>query len=96
MANPLDMMKMVRNYRKTQGMLKNIKAAGQSFDGLVAILIDGTMDVIEVEVSEQFKEATASGLSKAILQAYKLAKKELEKQLKNNTSPDQLREMMGI
>lgn len=96
MANPIEMMKMVRNYRKTQNMLKTIKAAGQSSDGMIGVLIDGTMDVIEVEVSEDFKNSTSGKLSSSILQAYKLAKKELEKQLRNNTSPDQLKEMMGV
>lgn len=96
MANPLDLMKMVRNYQKTQNMLKTIKAAGSSKDGTVAMLINGTMDIVQVEVEQGIYDLKETQISANILEAFKAAKKELEKQLRQNTSPDQLKEMMGM
>jgi DNA-binding protein YbaB len=96
MANPFDIAKMVRNYQKTQSMLKGIKAAGLSKDETVGILMDGTMAIVEVEIQPEAMNLTAQQMSHNFMEAYKSAKKELEKQLKASTSTDDLKDMLGM
>lgn len=96
MANPFDMAKMVRNYQKTQNKLKKMQVAGMSKDETVGVLIDGTMNIVEVEVQDEAMELTANKMSSNFMEAFKSAKKELEKQMREQTSTDDLKEMLGM
>ena len=96
LGNVGNMAKMVKTYRQTQNRLKALKAAGVSKDETIAVLMDGRMKIIEVEVKEEAEVLKAKELSKNFMQAYKAASKELERLLKENTSPDDIREMLGM
>lgn len=96
MANPFDMAKMVRNYQKTQNKLKKMQVAGMSKDETVGVLIDGTMNIVEVDVQDEAMSLSPKKLGDNFIEAYKAAKKELEKQMREQTSPEDLKEMLGM
>lgn len=91
-----EMMKMAGAYRKAQKQLKQTKSAGVSSKGTVAVLIDGSMELVDVEIKEGFSDLNPKQQAKEIKSAYKAARKELEKELRKNTSTDDLKEMLGM
>lgn len=99
------MAKMASKAMKARGMMKKIEAAGQS--GIVSLIINGLYSVSEIEIdrealdqkiagksTEEAVTETVNTLKKDFADAVEDAKKQLEKEMMNATSIDDLRDML--
>lgn len=100
------MAKMASKAMKARGMMKKIQAAGQA--GVVSLIINGLYSVSEIEIDrEKLNEKiagkdtdsavteTINTLKNDFQEAVEDAKKQLEKEMMNATSIDDLRDMLN-
>lgn len=102
----LDTAKMVNKARQAKKKMEQVEAVGK--EGSTAVLINGLYEISDIEididefiaelnnsVDEETAEKIAATLKKNIMKAMKNAKKQLEKELANMTSLDDLKNMLG-
>lgn len=94
MANPL---KMMSQMMRVQKQMKKIKASGSCKDGSVRISMNGVMKVTDVEIDESMLEPGAKRqLESKIAEAFKEAKKKVEKKMRDQMSLGDLQGMSGM
>ena len=99
------MAKMASKAMKARGMMKKIQAAGQS--GVVSLVINGLYSIEEIEIdmealmekvghksTEDAVKDTANIIKKDVQAAVEDSKKQLEKEMMNATSIDDLKDML--
>lgn len=92
----LDMAKMIRKAQQTKGVMKKVTAAGRSRSQRTAILLNGLNDIEEIEFSEELMQnCDAKLLEREVIEAFKDAKKNLEKELAQTMDMDSIRDMLS-
>lgn len=92
----LDMAKMVRKAQQTRSQMKKITAAGRSKSEMTAVLINGLNDIEEIEFApELFEDISPKTLEKEVIEAFKDAKKNLEKALAETMDMDSIRDLLS-
>ncbi len=100
------MAKMASKAMKARGMMKKIEAAGQS--GVVSLVMNGLYSIDDMEVDtdaliekvgnksvEDAIKESANIIKRDTKDAVEDAKKQLEKEMANATSLDDLKDMLG-
>lgn len=101
--NILGVPRAIQKANQAKKQMQAIQALGQS--GAVNILLNGINEIEEVEIdqsllvqlglSSDIAEKLARKLSDDIKKSYSSAKKDIEKKIVQNTSIDDLRELLG-
>lgn len=108
-GNMGSMLKKAPKLMQMQKKIKSLKAAGTSKSGNSAILINGSMDLQNVDVKdllvdagvdEKQAESLQSKIESEVLEAYKDAKKQMEKDLQSQMDElgidqDSIGQMLG-
>lgn len=92
----LDTAKLIRKAQQAKTSMKKVQAAGKSKSGLVAILINGLNEILEVSIDDSLcQNGSCATLSKEIIEAHDDARKELEKEMASSMDMDSIRDMLG-
>ena len=76
---------LLKDLMQKQKELKQKEANGFSKNGLVAVKLNGLFDMVDIKIDESLLDPTKySTLKKSIKQAYKDARKQIEKAMRDN------------
>ncbi len=90
------MAKMLRKAQQARSSMQKITATGVSKSGMTAILLNGLNDIEEIEFKpELLTNLTTEVLATEVKEAYKDAKKNLEKSLASTMDIDSIRDMLS-
>lgn len=92
----LDVAKMVRKAQQTKGLMKKVTAAGRSRSQRTAILLNGLNDIEEIDFApEVLENRDGKEVEREVIEAFKDAKKNLEKELAQTMDMDSIRDMLS-
>ncbi|MEI6462634.1 MAG: YbaB/EbfC family nucleoid-associated protein [bacterium] len=95
-GNVKDFFKLQSEAKKMQDQMKQLVIEGVSKDEGVSLTMDGTQEILEVELSDDLlNPLMKDSLVKQIKEASKDAQKKLQKEMMKDFDMDKLKGMMG-
>jgi len=96
LGNIKDLVKMQQEGKKMQDQMKKLVIEGHSKDDKVLYKIDGTMELLDIEIDEELLNPLMGDvLKKYILEAAKDAHKKLQKEMMKDMDINKIKSMLG-
>lgn len=96
LGNIKDLMKLQGEAKKMQDQMKQVIIEGRSKDEGVMIKIDGTQELIDIDISDDLlNPLIKDSLYKQIKESFKDAQKKLQKEMAKDFDMDKLKGMLG-
>jgi DNA-binding protein YbaB len=91
-----ELYKLQKEAREMQKKMKAIKVEGLSDDEMVKVIMDGTQEIIEIEIDDEMMSVDLKKeLVKSLKQGLKDAQKQVQKQMMKDMDISQLKNMLG-
>lgn len=91
-----DLYAMQKEARAMQKQMKQLRVEGESDDELLKIVMNGIQEIEDIEIhSDLLGVENKNDLVKALKQAWKVAQKNLQKEMMKDLDMDKLKGMLG-